>query len=245
VIRTKITPRDNVYDLVLEARDGEGRVIATAEDKCEICGLTELGDLVSDRGAALAQQLELLAAAPPLIIINTAPSGANVWVDDQLVGRTPLEHQVEPGSHEIRVESEGYVAQRRSVTSVAGVKEEVEINLARAAVDANAHPGRGMIIGGAVALVAGAGLVGGGIPLIIIDSKSIGDSSNPNDPDCMPDDNMNCRDLYDTLGVGASMAALGAAALAAGIALVTIGVIRRKKASSRFAASPSGFTVRF
>jgi hypothetical protein len=200
--------------------------------------LTELGDLVSDRGAALAQQIELLSAAPPLVIINTNPTGANVWVDDQLIGRTPLEHEVSAGSHTVRVASDGFVPQTRTVTAVAGVKESVEINLARSATDTVKHPGRGLIIGGAVSLVVGAGLIGGGAPLIAIDETSITDP-------CEDDGMGNCKNLYDTGGLGSAMVGIGGAAVVAGAVMLAIGLVRRKKANSRLEARASGFAVRF
>jgi hypothetical protein len=238
VVRTKVQVRDNVYRVVLEARDSEGRLVATTEDVCEICGLTEVGDLVSDRGAALGQQIQLLTAAPPLVIIDTNPTGAHVWIDGQLVGRTPIEHQVLEGSHDVRVEADGYVPQRRTVTAVSGVREEVQINLALAPVDQSRHPGRGLIIGGAAALVSGVALIAVGAPLIAINDTEVED-------ECNPDAEGRCERLYDTIGLGAGLTGVGAAALASGVALLAVGLVRRKKAKERWSATASGFVVRF
>ncbi|GEM_PF-1991985 len=53
------------------------------------------------------------------IYIQSQPSGANIFVDDQSSGKvTPDTIRVEPGVHRLRIEKNGFVAQAWSVTSV-------------------------------------------------------------------------------------------------------------------------------
>lgn len=235
VIRPRVSQRDNVYTVVLQARDAQGQIVGSAEDKCEICGLTELGELVSARAASLSKQLELIAGAPALISVSAEPDGAEVWVDGQFVGLAPLEYALPPGEHELRFGARGYVSQKRSVTAVSGVQEELTVTLGRARVDART---RGLIIGGAVTLGLGVAGIGGGAPLLALDGK-------PYERPCDADPEGDCKNLYDTVGPGAGLTAVGAAAVVTGAALLAVGLIRRNRQLERLYAGPSGILLKF
>ena len=235
VVRPRVSQRDNVYTVVLEARDPQGELVGSAEDVCEICGLSELGELVAARGASLSKQLEAIAQAPPVVVLQSAPDGAEVYVDARFVGRTPLEHELDPGQHDIEFRAPGYVSQTRTVDAVTGIREDVSVTLGRAQVDERA---RALVIGGAVTLGLGVALVGAGAPLIAIDSQ-------PYEAECNPDAEGDCERLHDTLAVGAGLTAVGAAAAVTGAALLTVGLIRRKRGWERVSAAASGILVRF
>ncbi len=56
------------------------------------------------------------SVAPTLLVIKSEPSGARVFIDDQLIDQTPLQHDgVEPGERQIRLEKEGYLPWTRKV----------------------------------------------------------------------------------------------------------------------------------
>src|SRR5207248_893491 len=46
---------------------------------------------------------------PPLISVASDPSGAQIFLDQKLVGATPLKIRTTPGPHEVRLSLEGYV----------------------------------------------------------------------------------------------------------------------------------------
>lgn len=57
-------------------------------------------------------------AQPPstgTLTINSSPSGAEVYVDDNFAGYTPLSYGTRPGRHDIRVQLSGYDTYRESV----------------------------------------------------------------------------------------------------------------------------------
>ncbi len=52
--------------------------------------------------------------------IESVPSGASVWIDGELFGRTPMETKVEPGSRFVQVLAPGYETQSATVTVLPG-----------------------------------------------------------------------------------------------------------------------------
>ena len=63
------------------------------------------------------------------IEVTTTPSGARVYVDDVYMGMAPITVDVEPGSHVIRVEKEGYATQEKSVSVGYGETTRVHFTL--------------------------------------------------------------------------------------------------------------------
>jgi len=76
--------------------------------------------LVIEDGQLLALDFSLEKKAPAAahISISSLPDTTEVYVDAQLAGRTPLtKHRLTPGTHSIRIEKEGYVAQDTLVSA--------------------------------------------------------------------------------------------------------------------------------
>lgn len=71
--------------------------------------------------------ISLIAAATLQIV--TVPSGALVWINEELVGQTPLELELEPASYEILLQKEGFCKVRRTVTLKAHEREKLHIEL--------------------------------------------------------------------------------------------------------------------
>ena len=105
------------------------------------------------------------------VVVSVSPPGAEVWMDEELVGKAPLPGAlfVKPGAHGMEVRAEGYVAVARTVMADAGHEEHVEVGLlavpkAPAAVRApeagegKKGPNKAVVIAGGVAAGVGLGL---------------------------------------------------------------------------------------
>ena len=65
-------------------------------------------------------------------MVDSRPSGASVFVDDRLVGTTPLLiDPLDAGAHRVRIERDGYRRWTSSVRIVAGERERVAASLER------------------------------------------------------------------------------------------------------------------
>jgi hypothetical protein len=65
-----------------------------------------------DAGQGLSVRIPLQTAqsqAPPLIAVSSDPAGAQIFLDQKLVGSTPLKIRTTPGPHEVRLALDGYV----------------------------------------------------------------------------------------------------------------------------------------
>lgn len=75
-----------------------------------------------------------LKAKPAGISVISTPPNAKIYVDDKLKGVTPMTlENLEPGSHVLRVEREGYEPLSRTVEVAAGEKKVEDFPLARLA----------------------------------------------------------------------------------------------------------------
>ena len=233
VVVLSVEQDDNVYRFSLEARSAStGARLGVAEDVCEICGLEEVGELVSLRAAALAARLE--APEVGMLRIETQPAGARVRVDGRDVGLTPLEVELPEGAHAVEVEKRGYTSTLERVEVRRGVEDDLRFDLLPNA----AAPGRAWFIVGGSSLGAGAVLLAAGIPLILRDGQ-------PYRANCRTDEQGNCAKLYDTMAAGASLATAGAIGLAAGAVMVGIGSKRRSEGRYAVAPTAGGVAVRF
>lgn len=238
VLRARVTVSDRDYNLRLElvATRDLGRA-AESERACELCGLAELRALTADQAARLLARLDALAKPPPALEITTAPKGAMVFIDGQLVGVAPVERNVLEGKHVVRVMSEGYVPEEREVTAVAGLRESLEISLRRTPESLKLR-GAGWGL-----LAAGLPIAAAGVALLALDGRPYRGRCSGNDIDA----NGECRFLFDTDWGGAG-------ALAAGTLLATAGVMLllrtrdrtrgKAKAKARARLEPAGLGVR-
>jgi tetratricopeptide (TPR) repeat protein len=65
-----------------------------------------------EAGQGLSVRIPLQKAqsqAPPLIAVSSDPAGAQIFLDQKLVGATPLKIRTTPGPHEVRLALDGYV----------------------------------------------------------------------------------------------------------------------------------------
>ena len=130
VLRAKVVVEDRDYTVQVEVFDGAtGESLARTEEGCEICGIADAGNLMATAAATLRTKLDALAKGPSTLTITSVPEGAEVLLDGEIIGVTPLERPVVPGKGVVRVSKEGYIAIEREVTLVEGVAEKVSFEL--------------------------------------------------------------------------------------------------------------------
>lgn len=225
VLRATVTVSDRDYTLRLEliATRDLNRA-AESERGCELCGLAELRALTADQAARLLARLDALAKPPPTFEINTAPAGALVFIDDQLVGVAPVERTVLEGKHVIRVMSEGFVPEERELVAVAGLRESLQIDLRRTPEALKLRgAGWGLLAAGIPVALAGVGL-------LALDEQPYRGRCDGPDVDAGGD----CRFIFDTDWAGAGALAVGTLLGTAGVML-----LRRTRDRARAGAKAS------
>lgn len=72
------------------------------------------------------------APEPPraqMVAFDSNPRRAEVWVDGNFVGTTPLRYPLEPGDHRVELRAPGYQSWARTLHVVAGSDSNVSVNL--------------------------------------------------------------------------------------------------------------------
>jgi serine/threonine-protein kinase len=83
-----------------------------------------------ERQVMLTLPVDKAAIPSGRITVTTSPSGCAVSIDEQAVGRSPIEgHTVRPGPHSVKVECENYQAETRAVTIVPSQTNKQEFGL--------------------------------------------------------------------------------------------------------------------
>jgi hypothetical protein len=211
LVRTTIVAKNRDFILKLDLIDAKtGAVVADDEDICEICGSEEMVTLLDSQGALLQTRLAAMGTGPAVLILDSKPSGAVVYIDGEVVGKTPLERPVLEGSHKIRFSLDGYVAEERELKLVNGTQEKLAVDLKRTP---GSTKSRAL---GAAGLSGGLLLLATGVSLLVLDDLEY----KPNCSGANKDAQDDCRYLYNTgplggvlIGVGAIVGTLGAVAL--------------------------------
>lgn len=213
LVASKVSIRDRDFDIRLQLIDGSsGEVVATADGVCEMCGVDEAATAISDQAAALSAKLDAMGAGGAQLLVQSTPSGAMVFLDGASIGQTPLERELEPGTHMLRLQTEGYEPREVEVESVAGVDEKLSFHLQPIPNKRRLHARAW----GWTTFAVGLGLVAGGGTLLGIDERPYrAQCSGPN-----MDFTGKCRFRYDTLTAGAVLTAAGGAVLALSIWLL-------------------------
>jgi hypothetical protein len=234
LVRTTVVAKNRDFLLKLDLIDAKtGTVVLTEDETCEICGIEEVATLLDSQGAMLQTRLAAMGAGPAMLILDTTPSGAVVYVDGEAVGTTPIERPVLEGSHRIRVNLNGYVAEERELSFVNGARQDVKLELQRMPGDPKT---RALGIAG---LAGGIALLGAGVALAVLDDREY----KPNCTGANVDADMDCKFLFNTGPLGAAMIGVGAI-------LGTLGAValirnRGRKAASKPSAHvmPAGFGI--
>lgn len=92
-------------------------------------GFSEYSDVVTvERGVVADMPVELFALSEALSI-TTTPPGAHVFVDGDFAGETPVEVDLNDGTHSVRVTLHGYDEVVREVTAQSGHREDLAIEM--------------------------------------------------------------------------------------------------------------------
>lgn len=234
VLRSVVTVDDRDYIVHLELlAAADGAVLASSEERCDLCGLAEVGALMEAQGALLRRALEDLVTGPPRLAITTTPPGALVLVDDKLVGLTPTEQTLLEGRHTVQIRLDGYVTDQRRVDLVPGVRERLDVPLRR-----EPKVARYRAIGWS-ALFVGIPVAAAGLTMLALDGKPYRSRCGPGNIDAAG----NCRFLYDTDWGGAVALAAGAAMITAGIMLLVRTRDRPQSRRPRAFLGPTGVTL--
>jgi TolB-like protein len=154
------------YDVVIDlisGRDGKG--IGQSRERCELCGIKEVGTQMDRQVLSLRGKAEEAAAtAPGRFSIESRPQGAEVTIDGKAAGVTPLSVDVSSGTHQMTVKAEGFQVSERSIFVDSGMNGYLAVDLApsgtMAAVIGGWRPSRVTAV--ALALV-GVAAVGAGV----------------------------------------------------------------------------------
>lgn len=92
-------------------------------------GHAEFIDAVNVGANALTTVEVELVPFDAVVRITTDPPGADVFVDGNLQGQSPLELEIPPGSHTVRVELDGYGPSEKAVQVIAGESYVVPLTL--------------------------------------------------------------------------------------------------------------------
>lgn len=234
VVRGHVAADDRDFDIRIDLLSvADGRVVATARQPCDLCGLGEVSRLVEDVAASVASRLDALASSAAVIAFESAPPGAEIRLDGEPIGTAPLSREVAPGSHRAEASLRDHVSRERTFEAEAGVDQTLRFELAPAPRDRRRYRplGWAALGGGAAAAIAGGVLLG--IDERDVPSRCTGDNVNPLGI---------CKYRYDTLGGGAALLAAGGALLVTGVVIL---VVTRRKPSARTSALPGGIRVRF
>lgn len=234
VLRSVVTVDDRDYLVRLELlAAADGAVLASSEERCDLCGLAEVGALMEAQGALLRRALEDLVQGPPRLAISSTPAGALVLVDNKLLGLTPIEQTLLEGRHIVQVRLDGYVTEERRVDLVPGVRERLAVPLRREPKVARFRAA------GWASLVVGIPAAAAGVTLLALDGRPFKRRCGEGDVDR----NGNCRFLLDTDWGGGIALAAGAAMITAGVMLLLRTRDRPQSRRPRAFLGPTGVTL--
>lgn len=233
IVELEIAVLTNDYEITVSVMDEQGRQLDTREAHCEICTAQDVAARITETTAELGPHF-VTAEAPEVpkavaaVSISSDPPGATVFVDGTDLGTTPLEAELEPGEHALKIEQDGFVAHEETFSASGGALATFSVSLTPDEAPRTGKPApRGKPWMWTTGLILGAGglaAVGAGTALIVIDSRPVqrrctGDSV---------DVNGTCEWLHDTIAGGAIAVSVGAAALGVGIGLAIAGRKQRK-----------------
>lgn len=235
----EITLDDKDYEIRLTLYSSSGGEVARLEETCNLCGLAEALDLMTDLGARMGRKVDLAARAA-FVQIRSQPPGARVLIEGELVGTTPLELPLDAGIHQLHIERAGYIDLWRRVEVVAGETSELDVELQRIPAKSPDHSKLFAGLGGAT-LITGVGALAGGATLLAIEEQPIFGCAGPD-----LDVDGNCRWRYATREAGIGFVIGGAALIGTGVALLVVGRKKFKSsAAARMRPTWEGFVLEF
>lgn len=244
VVQARVQVVDRDYDVQLELFDAKsGTSLAKSSEGCEICGIVDAGSIVSTAAATLRTKLDAMAKGPSTLSVVSDPTGAEVRIDGDVVGVTPLDRPVIPGKRVLRVSKEGFIAIEREVTFVEGVQESISFELDKVPSRLPSRPW------GWVSLGVGIGSIGAAIAFAVLRDRpyELGGACEGDGVDAQGD----CERLWNTEYHVLGFALAGGALTTLGVAILLNSTGRRAKkkkapdkAGAEVGLGPGNVTVR-
>jgi hypothetical protein len=92
-------------------------------------GFSEYSDVITvERGGVADMPVELFALSEALSITST-PTGAHVFVDGNFMGQTPVDVDLQDGTHSVRVTLHGYEEVVQEITATSGRREDLALTM--------------------------------------------------------------------------------------------------------------------
>ncbi len=226
---------DRTYTVSLQLIDGAtGEVVVEVREVCDLCSVSEVRELLADQSATLRTKMNDLVKGAPVSVIEASPSGANILIDGEAVGASPLRREVLAGRHIVRAEVEGYAPLERDVLAVDGAEETIVLTLSPLP-----EPQRNLRPLAWVGLGVGVAGVAAGATFFVLDGRPApGDRCAGNNVDM----NGNCRFRYDTIGEAIGVMAAGVVVtVASAVALGLTSKRRRRKQAASLQPYGAGF----
>ncbi len=253
---------DEIYKVELVLYDRVQKKRQSAEGLCELCAAEEVDRTIS---VAFTKLRPALAAPPPAtrvaIEVTTDPEGADVALDGEVKGQSPIVLRAAPGAHVVRISKDGMKPVERAVTLE---QQTVKLSIPLVPEPASAAPtptptptpaptpiptppvaappavtpaaddaadDSGYIYTGAGMLIGGALLTAGGIVAILLDG----------DVTCADGLGIReCPTVYNTKGAGIAGLSLGAGLLGAGATLIIVDLLDDPPVAPSAALTPEG-----
>lgn len=217
LVRPSVRMEESDYVIALELVDASGKVVHQASQTCELCGLTEAQAVARSLAESLKEHLAV--AGTGTLTVRSDPPGAEVLVDGEPAGTTPLELPIAAGEHSIVLRLPGHVDEQRRVVVEAGETSAVEVPLVASAPAEDAKPDRSALLRplGWASIGVGAAALGSGIALLVLDENPV-KFTRCSGIDV--DAEGNCRFRHDTLAGGIVMTIVGVVGITAGALLV-------------------------
>jgi hypothetical protein len=215
-------------------------MLARVEGGCSVCGQRELLDVIPAEVVELHAKLSAALAArhdAPRLAVDGEPDGAALTLDGEDVGVSPVALEVAPGEHKLQITAPDHHAQIHRWVAAAGVEELVSYELTPR--DPSKR-GRGLRIGGGLAVALGLAGTGTGVALLVLDGRNHGPTCSPD----LVDGNGGCPNVYATAAAGYVSVGLGLAAIGVGAGLLIHERLRTSR-HARVRVTTAGINVQF
>jgi hypothetical protein len=247
IVRATIEVVDRDYKVSVELYDADGAKIVSSSDGCEICGVVDVGGMIETAAATLKTKLDALASGPASISIKSNPDGADVMLDGEPFGLTPIDKSIIPGEHTIRISKDGYISVQEQRTFVEGARETLSYELEKVPNRLPKRPWGWAALGVGIAGIAGAAVTAGVLHGRV--EYKLGGACDQSDPSKW--DGQHCAKLWDTMAISLPLGIVGGALTTLGVAiLINTSKSPRKAAKIEAAAKhlqvgPGGVGLRF